>query len=126
MAPSPRVSFIILSTQGWIITTVSISCVVQRQDVSILALLDMPAASNMFLVAVYMDWMVELPTFALGHTANPRLARPPTDWEDPIYLQPMDTKDPAHNMRNIQAVTQSCMKHGYRLQLQIHKYIGVE
>ena len=73
----------------------------------------------------WIGW-VELPTFALGHTANPRLARPPTDWEDPIYLQPMDTKDPAHNMRNIQAVTQSCMKHGYRLQLQIHKYIGVE
>jgi len=67
-----------------------------------------------------------LPIRALGHTANPQLARPPEDWGNPIYLQPMDTKDPAHNIRNIQAVTQSCMKHGYRLQLQIHKYIGVE
>jgi len=67
-----------------------------------------------------------LPIQALGHTANPQLARPPEDWDQPIYLQPMDTGDPAHNQRNIDAVKQSCMKHGYRLQLQIHKYIGVE
>lgn len=67
-----------------------------------------------------------LPIRALGHSANPQLARPPSDWDKPIYLQPMDAKDPAHNIRNIQAVTHSCMKHGYRLQLQIHKYIGVE
>jgi 7-carboxy-7-deazaguanine synthase len=67
-----------------------------------------------------------LPIRALGHTASPQLARPPSDWSNPIYLQPMDAKDPAHNIRNIQAVTQSCMKFGYRLQLQIHKYIGVE
>jgi hypothetical protein len=67
-----------------------------------------------------------LPIRALGHTAHPQLARPPKDWEDPIYLQPMDTGDSEHNMRNIKAVAQSCMKHGYRLQLQIHKYIGVE
>jgi len=67
-----------------------------------------------------------LPIRALGHTAHPQLARPPVDWDKPIYLQPMDTKDPAHNERNIKAVTESCMKFGYKLQLQIHKYLGVE
>jgi 7-carboxy-7-deazaguanine synthase len=66
-----------------------------------------------------------LPIRALGHTANPQLARPPGWWDRPIYLQPMDTGDPEHNQRNIQAVAESCMKHGYKLQLQIHKYIGV-
>jgi len=65
-----------------------------------------------------------LPIRALGHTASPQLARPPEYWDRPIYLQPMDTGDPEHNARNIVAVKESCMKHGYRLQLQIHKYVG--
>jgi 7-carboxy-7-deazaguanine synthase len=67
-----------------------------------------------------------LPIRALGHTANPQLARPPSDWTKPIYLQPMDSKNIAQNFRNIQAVVQSCMKFGYKLQLQIHKYIGMD
>jgi 7-carboxy-7-deazaguanine synthase len=67
-----------------------------------------------------------LPIRALGHTANPQLARPPKFWARPIYLQPMDSGDAARNSRNVQAVTQSCMKHGYILQLQVHKYIGVD
>jgi organic radical activating enzyme len=67
-----------------------------------------------------------LPTYALGHTASPQLARPPKDWDNMIYLQPMDSGDPERNARNIAAVTKSCQKHGYTLQLQIHKYIGVE
>lgn len=67
-----------------------------------------------------------LPLQALGHTANPHVARPPANWRRPIYLQPMDAKDPEENQRNIEATKQSCMRHGYILQLQIHKYIGVE
>lgn len=67
-----------------------------------------------------------LPMTALGHTANPYVARPPEGWDRPIYLQPMDAKSTAENNRNIAAVRDSCIKHGHILQLQIHKIIGVE
>lgn len=68
-----------------------------------------------------------LPVTALGHTANPILARPPIGWPRyQIYLQPMDAKDPEENQRNIDAVRNSCLHHNYILQLQIHKLIGVE
>ena len=67
-----------------------------------------------------------LPNHALRHTANPRLARPPHGYSRPIYLQPMDGKDDDHNRRNLDAIVQSCMKHDYILQLQIHKLLGVE
>lgn len=68
-----------------------------------------------------------LPVTALGHTANPCLARPPVTWpRHMIYLQPMDAQDDEENGRNVIAVRESCMAHGYILQLQIHKLIGVE
>lgn len=69
-----------------------------------------------------------LPIHALDHTVNGVVARPP-DWfrkAFPIYLQPVDERNIAMNERNIAAVRESCMKHGYILQLQIHKLIGVE
>jgi organic radical activating enzyme len=65
-----------------------------------------------------------LPTFALDHTASPRLARPPKDI--PIYLQPEDSGNPEQNKRNLEACIASCMRHGYILQLQVHKIIGVQ
>lgn len=68
-----------------------------------------------------------LPVHALRHSANPRLARPPAGWDRPIYLQPMDDhSDPAANRLNLLACVDSCMRHGYILQLQIHKILGVE
>lgn len=68
-----------------------------------------------------------LPVRALRHTANPRLARPPEWWDRPIYLQPMDDhSDPAANRLNLLACVDSCMRHGYIIQLQIHKLLGVE
>lgn len=67
-----------------------------------------------------------LPINALMHTANPYVARPPEWWTRPIYLQPMDAKNTAENERNIMATRDSCLKHGYILQLQIHKIVGVE
>lgn len=67
-----------------------------------------------------------LPRTALGHTANPHLARPPSWWDRPVYLQPMDTKEEAENKRNQDAVLESCMEHGHILQIQIHKLLGVE
>lgn len=71
-------------------------------------------------------WTDGLPLQALGHSASPYVARPPEGWERPIYLQPMDAQDPVENAENVEAVRKSCMKHGYILQLQIHKLIGVE
>lgn len=64
-----------------------------------------------------------LPILALNHTAAPEVARPGIQ---PVYLQPMDAKDPVENQRNINAVVASCLKFGHTFQLQTHKYIGVE
>ncbi|WAX22406.1 putative queuosine biosynthesis protein [Pseudomonas phage MiCath] len=65
-----------------------------------------------------------LPLHALGHPASPKLARPPVG--TPIYLQPADHKDEALNAANLRQCVDSCMRHGYRLQLQVHKIIDVE
>jgi 7-carboxy-7-deazaguanine synthase len=75
-----------------------------------------------------------LPTLALGHTAHPRVARPPDGFTtEAIYLSPADdahiTSLPdraAANMANRQAAIKSCMDHGYTLSLQVHKIIGME
>ena len=66
-----------------------------------------------------------LPTLALGHSAAPRVARPPANYNGRVYLQPMDPQDEAEYKRNVQAVVASCMKHGHILQLQTHKIIEV-
>jgi 7-carboxy-7-deazaguanine synthase len=67
-----------------------------------------------------------LPLHALDHPSKPYPARPPHGWDCPIYVQPMDAKSTAQNHRNTAAAVQSCLEHGYILQLQVHKYIGVE
>jgi len=67
-----------------------------------------------------------LPILALDHSAKPRVARLPANSTLPVYLQPMDSYNIAQNHRNVKAVLDSCMKHGYILQLQIHKIVGVE
>lgn len=68
-----------------------------------------------------------LPLRALDHTAHPRLARPPEDFPiGAIYVQPADLQDPTLNARNMQAVIKTCLRHGYTLQVQLHKYLGLE
>lgn len=67
-----------------------------------------------------------LPLRALRHTAHPHVARPPAWWYRPVYLQPMDSKDESANRNNLKAAINSCMAHGYILQLQVHKLIGME
>lgn len=67
-----------------------------------------------------------LPMTALKHTALPYPARPPADWKRAVYIQPMDSKDEARNSANMIAAVESALKFGYILQLQVHKYIGVE
>jgi len=72
-----------------------------------------------------------LPILALGHSAKPRLARPPKNFKGTVYLQPadseMDTRTNTHetNAINLSVAIRSCMKHGYTLCLQTHKTIGM-
>jgi 7-carboxy-7-deazaguanine synthase len=74
-----------------------------------------------------------LPIYALAHDTGKRVARPPQGV--PVYLQPMDHTMMADadgmaefeaNRASVKAVLQSCLKHGYIFQLQIHKLAGVE
>lgn len=67
-----------------------------------------------------------LPLQALEHTANPFVARPPEGWDRPIYVQPMDDKDPIKNQQNFNCAVQSCLRFDYTLQIQVHKVVGVE
>lgn len=66
-----------------------------------------------------------LPLRALGHTANPHVARP-LGPKRPIYVQPADEKNALRNRLNQKTAIKSCMDHGYTLQLQIHKDLGLE
>lgn len=69
-----------------------------------------------------------LPIRALDHTAPAGgIARPPAGFPvGAVYLQPADRKDEATNARNFRACLRSSMRHGYTLQLQLHKLIGME
>ena len=67
-----------------------------------------------------------LPIKALGHSVRKHVARPPVKWGRPIYVQPMDGGNEDSNKANLQKAIEVCMRHGYILQLQIHKIIGME
>lgn len=69
-----------------------------------------------------------LPVYALDHTAYRQVARPPESFPvGAIYLQPADRgKLAPENELNLLAVIESCMKHGYTLQLQVHKLLNME
>lgn len=63
-----------------------------------------------------------LPTSALGMAGTP--ARPTNDSQ--IYVQPLDEKDVRNNARNMQVAVDSCLVHGHRLCLQLHKIAGLD
>jgi 7-carboxy-7-deazaguanine synthase len=67
-----------------------------------------------------------LPRHALDHPSNPYPARPPEGWDRPIYIQPLDEQDETANALNTRTAVILAIKHGYTLQLQVHKLIGVE
>ena len=67
-----------------------------------------------------------LPLQALDHRSSPYIARPPVNFRGNIYLQPMDEKDAEKNRANIRQVVENAKMHGYIVQLQVHKYLGVE
>lgn len=66
-----------------------------------------------------------LPVSVLGRSG--RVARPPHHWPlQHIFVQPADEMDEEKNARNLKAAVDSCMRHGYRLGVQIHKQLGME
>lgn len=67
-----------------------------------------------------------LPTQALEHPNANGLYRPPSGHLAPVYLQPVDAKDADTNRRNLEAVVQSCLEHGHRLCIQLHKITGLD
>ena len=62
-----------------------------------------------------------MPTSALGMSGKP--ARPTN--ANQIYIQPSDHKDEAVNAANMKAAVESCLQHGHRLCLQLHKIAGL-
>lgn len=69
-----------------------------------------------------------LPMYALDHPTSGMLFRPPyklPGWNGEVYLQPVDEQNHYPNKNNLDAVVASCLKHGYRLCIQIHKLTGV-
>lgn len=67
-----------------------------------------------------------LPIMALGHTAKPTAAKPPTGFTGDVFVQPIDVDNPVENVRHLDAAIRSCMTFGYRLCVQIHKIINME
>lgn len=67
-----------------------------------------------------------LPISVLGHSVKDKVFRPQEGDTRTVYLQPMDAHDHIENKHNIDATVQACLKFNYVLQLQTHKYIGVE
>lgn len=61
-----------------------------------------------------------LPTSILGNDHAP--ARPPKGFLGNIYVSPMDLQNDEDNLLNTQAAAAVCMKFGYILNLQVHKY----
>jgi organic radical activating enzyme len=72
-----------------------------------------------------------LPSWTMRSLLGPQIARPPEDFEGPIYVQPLDdsrhkayAKD--NNKANRRAAVRSCLKYGYTLCLQLHKIVGLD
>lgn len=80
------------------------------------------AAYKYVLQAGHVDPKDGLPTLALGGVRPAR----PLMGNSLIYVQPCDEGDEQKNKANQKAALASCVKHGYRFALQVHKIIGLE
>lgn len=65
-----------------------------------------------------------LPTRTLGERYVPALPWPEFPRER-VWVSPMDAGTEVENSLNVQACVKSCLTHGYRLSLQVHKLLGV-
>jgi 7-carboxy-7-deazaguanine synthase len=72
----------------------------------------------------YVDPADGLPTSVLGRGVRPD--RPPPNFPGEIILQPADMLDKALNAANGAACVKSCLKFGYRLGAQLHKFFNLE
>lgn len=54
-----------------------------------------------------------------------KLYRVNNDRANQIWISPCDVYDAAKNQANVNAARDICLRHGYRLSLQVHKIIGV-
>lgn len=68
-----------------------------------------------------------LPSKVLGTEHRParRMGQFGTKGEQEIWLQPTDEQDPEKNSKNVEAVLQSCFAYGYRVSVQLHKFLGL-
>ncbi len=67
-----------------------------------------------------------LPKTVLGFPTRKGVARPSSEYNGLIYIQPEDNKNKFINKLNEDEAVQVCLTHGYILNLQIHKIVGVE
>lgn len=67
-----------------------------------------------------------LPILSLQNHTHIQVARPKKGHIAPIYLQACDNQNETMNQLNNAACVDSCIKHGYIFQLQVHKYINIE
>lgn len=58
-----------------------------------------------------------------GELRAQRLARPTN--AAPIYLSPMDEKEPRKNEANLQVAARACIRFNHLLTIQLHKIVGV-
>lgn len=67
-----------------------------------------------------------LPIFSTQMNGEPsQIFRDVWRVKDRVFLQPMDEGDPILNAANAKAAAESCMRHGYRLSVQLHKIVGL-
>lgn len=71
------------------------------------------------------DLVDGLPLRSLDYPAAGTPARPPKDFAGDIFVQPLDQQNEELNEANTQAAVRSCLEHGYRLCLQMHKIVGL-
>lgn len=66
-----------------------------------------------------------LPLFTLGGMYPARKHQVNSNPKAEIFVQPLDEQDPVKNAKNTRAALESCMKFGYRLCLQTHKFLNL-
>lgn len=64
-----------------------------------------------------------LPTSVLGNGIRPE--RPWPEFKGQVFVSPCWEDDPEANRKNTKLCVEACLRHGYRLSLQVHKIIGV-
>lgn len=71
------------------------------------------------------DWNDGLPTKAMGYNHPP--ARPPAKVKPhEVFIQPLDESDETLNKNNNHICKEVSLQFGYRMNLQLHKYLGLK